>query len=300
MLEPTGVLDAAAIWLTWQALLEVNRPEEESGWKMFANSRRIAWKTGTSYGNRDAWAVGTTPEFTVGIWVGNASGEGRPDLTGVGFAAPILFDVFGLLPPTSQFRQPYDDMVQANICPHSGHIASPYCIESDTLWVPKKSLRTTNCPYHLPVNLDAEGRFRVSSECYEVHRMQRQSWFVLPPAMEWFYRSRNPAYKLLPPWKPGCWDADGRNPMQLIYPPGNVNVMIPREIGGQAGKLVLQAVHRDLHAVVFWHLNGEYLGATRAEHHLAISPSPGHKILVLVDESGHRLEQSFEVVPGRR
>ena len=299
LLEPSGVLDAAAIWLTWQALLEVNRPEEESGWKMFANARRIAWKTGTSYGNRDAWAVGTTPEFTVGIWVGNASGEGRPDLTGVGFAAPILFDVFGLLPATSFFRQPYDDMAQVNLCRLSGHIASLYCTVSDTVWVPQKSLRTLNCPYHLPVNLDSEGRFRVSSACYEVHRMQRQSWFVLPPAMEWFYRNRNPDYKPLPPWKPGCWDANERNPMQLIYPSGKVSVMIPREIGGQAGRLVLQAAHRDQHAVIFWHLNGEYLGATSGEHHLAINPLPGSQNLVLVDESGHRLEQSFEVVPGK-
>jgi penicillin-binding protein 1C len=299
LLEPTGILDAAAIWLTWEALLEVNRPEEESGWKMFANARRIAWKTGTSYGNRDAWAVGTTPEFTVGIWVGNASGEGRPDLTGVGFAAPILFDIFGLLPATSFFRQPYDDMVQENLCRRSGHIASQHCTESDTLWVPQKSLRTLNCPYHLPVNLDAEGRFRVSSMCYEVHRMQRQSWFVLPPAMEWFYRNRNPDYKPLPPWKPGCRDANERNPMQLIYPTGKVNVMIPREIGGNLGNLVLQAAHRNHEAVIFWHLNGEYLGATRGEHYLAISPPAGPQNLVLVDENGHRLSQSFEVVAGR-
>lgn len=298
-LEPTGVLDAAAIWLTWQALLEVNRPEEEAGWKMFANARQVAWKTGTSYGNRDAWAVGTTPEYTVGVWVGNASGEGRPDLTGVGFAAPILFDLFGLLPGTSSFRQPYDDMVQIQICRHSGHIAGDHCIETDTLWIPLKSLRTLNCPYHYPVNLDTEGRYRVNSSCYEVHRMQRQSWFILPPAMEWFYRTRNPDYKPLPPWKQGCSDIEGRNPMQLIYPAGRVSVMIPREISGAPGRLVLQATHHSPDAVIFWHLNGEYLGATRGEHHLAINPSPGSQYLVLVDENGYRLGQSFEVVSGR-
>jgi penicillin-binding protein 1C len=298
MLEPTGVLDASAIWVTYKALLEVNRPEEESGWKIFNNARRIAWKTGTSYGNRDAWAVGTTPEFTVGVWIGNASGEGRPNLTGVGFAAPVLFDLFGLLPHTSSFPQPYDDMVAANICRQSGHIAGAYCTETDSVWIPLKTLRTISCPYHTVVHLDATGRFRVNSDCYEVHRMQKQSWFILPPAMEWFYRAHNPDYRPLPPWYAGCDATLGRNPMQLIYPAGNVTVSIPRELGGDKGKLVLQAAHRNAEAVIFWHIDGEYIGATHTEHYLAISPAPGKRKVVLVDESGYMIEQEFTVAQG--
>jgi penicillin-binding protein 1C len=297
-LETSGVLDASSIWVTLKALQEVNRPEEESGWKMFANTRRIAWKTGTSYGNRDAWAVGTTPEYTVGVWVGNASGEGRPNLTGVGFAAPVLFDLFGLLPATSEFRLPYDDMVEANICSHSGHIASENCQETDSAWISLKGLRTLSCPYHIPVYLDSENKFRVNSSCFDVHRMQKHSWFILPPAMEWFYQTRNPDYRPLPPWKPGCIDPSDNNPMQLIYPAGNVSVMIPRELGGDKGKLVLQAAHRNAKAVIFWHLDGEYIGATRNEHYLAISPVPGKRTLVLVDENGYRLGQEFTVKQG--
>lgn len=298
-LEPVGVLDASAIWITMKALQEVNRPEEELGWKMFANNRKVAWKTGTSYGNRDAWAVGTTPGYTVGVWVGNASGEGRPSLTGVGFAAPILFDLFGLLPQTKNFSQPFDDMVMAAICRQSGHIAGMNCPETDSVWISLKGLRTLACPYHFPVHLDASGNYRVNSRCYEVRNMQAQSWFILPPAMEWFYRTRNPVYRPLPPWKPGCDDTSERNPMQLIYPAGNVNVMIPREMNGEPGRLVLQAVHSSRDAVIFWHLDGEYLGATRNEHHLATNPVPGIKKLVLVDESGYRLEQLFTVVSGK-
>lgn len=77
---------------------EVNRPEGDEAWKFYDSSLEIAWKTGTSFGNRDGWAIGTNSKYVVGVWVGNASGEGRPSLTGVGSAAPILFDVFNLLP----------------------------------------------------------------------------------------------------------------------------------------------------------------------------------------------------------
>lgn len=94
----------------FEAISRVTRPEEEGEWQYFASSKKIGWKTGTSYGNRDAWAVGATPDYAVGVWVGNCSGEGRPLMTGVGYAAPVLFEVFGLLPGSEWFAEPYDDL----------------------------------------------------------------------------------------------------------------------------------------------------------------------------------------------
>ena len=83
--------------LTLSALTEVNRPEEID-WKSIPSMQTIAWKTGTSYGFRDAWAVGVTPRYTVGVWVGNATGEGKPGLVGAQTAGPVLFDIFSYLP----------------------------------------------------------------------------------------------------------------------------------------------------------------------------------------------------------
>ena len=81
-------LSASSIWLTYEALQKVNRPESETGWQYFSSSPDLAWKTGTSFGFRDGWAVGTTPGYVVGVWTGNADGEGRPGLTGISAAAP--------------------------------------------------------------------------------------------------------------------------------------------------------------------------------------------------------------------
>jgi penicillin-binding protein 1C len=86
-----NILGAGSIWLTYNAMEEVNRPEGDEAWKFYDSSLKIAWKTGTSFGNRDAWAIGTNSRYVVGVWVGNATGEGRPTLTGVTSAAPILF-----------------------------------------------------------------------------------------------------------------------------------------------------------------------------------------------------------------
>ena len=86
----------ASIWQCFETLTELERPNQEGSWEQFSSSKTIAWKTGTSFGYRDAWAIGLNPDYLVGVWVGNADGEGRPGLTGVNVAAPLMFDAFGL------------------------------------------------------------------------------------------------------------------------------------------------------------------------------------------------------------
>ncbi|HMI05942.1 MAG TPA: penicillin-binding protein 1C, partial [Flavobacterium sp.] len=122
-----NILGAGAIWLTYNAMEEVNRPEGDEAWKFYDSSLKIAWKTGTSFGNRDAWAIGTNSRYVVGVWVGNATGEGRPTLTGVSSAAPILFDVFNLLPRKKWFATPLNDLEEVEVCRLSGYLAKDDC-----------------------------------------------------------------------------------------------------------------------------------------------------------------------------
>jgi len=98
---------AGVIWSTFNAMVEAARPDTEANWNRFSSMRRVAWKTGTSFGNRDAWSIGITPLFVVAVWVGNATGEGRPALTGIGAAAPVMFDIFATLKTGSLFPVPH-------------------------------------------------------------------------------------------------------------------------------------------------------------------------------------------------
>ncbi len=168
-LSSFGVLDAGAIWYTFQAMEEVMRPGEEFIWQAFASSKRIAWKTGTSFGFRDGWAIGVTPSHVVGVWVGNADGEGRPGLTGVSAAAPVMFDIFRLLPGQPALNTPADKLQPVLVCRQSGYRAGEYCTEKDTLAVPAAGLRSPACPYHQLIHLDATGRFRVTADCEAPH-----------------------------------------------------------------------------------------------------------------------------------
>ena len=280
-------LSKAAIWLTFEALSRANRPEEESSWMGFSSSGKIAWKTGTSWGNRDAWSVGVTRDYVVGVWVGNSDGEGRAQMTGVGYAAPVMFDVFAALPASRWFRMPVEEMVPLVVCHESGLPASRICPHRDTVWVPDIERRPDECRYHRVVHLDSEERMMVNSSCYPVEKMVEKVWFVLPPAMEWYYMKNHLDYRPLPPKHPGFDSAsENGNPIEIIYPQQGITVVTTIGLDGREQGVVVRAAHRDPHALLYWHLDDEYLGITRGDHDLIIHPRPGNHLLVAMDEGG--------------
>lgn len=293
MRSPVSV---GSVYLTYQAMADVNRPDVEAGWKAFASSGFIAWKTGTSFGFRDGWAIGTTHEYVVGVWVGNADGEGRPGLTGISAAAPLMFDVFSLLPPGEQFAIPYDDLEKVVVCHKSGYRAGLYCDEVDSMRIQKEGLKTEPCPYHQLVHLDKSRQFRVNSNCVAVNDMVHENWFVLPPGMEWYYKSKNPSYRTLPAFRSGCIDENPVNNMELIYPHENIIAYVPTNLDGTKSELVFEAAHRKPSTTIYWHLDDKFIGETKNIHQIGLDPDDGKHLLTLVDEKGETLYKSFEVV----
>ena len=280
-------LSRAAIWLAFDALSKAGRPEEESSWQGFSSRGKIAWKTGTSWGNRDAWSVGATRDYVVGVWVGNSDGEGRSTMTGVLYAAPVMFDVFAALPPSRWFDKPLDDMVPVDVCKQSGLPASRICPDVEQVWCPDVKTRPDDCPYHRMVHLDADRRYLVNSSCYPVEQMIDAVWFVLPPAMEWYYMKNHLDYRPLPPKHPN-FDAasETSSPIEIIYPQPGVTIVTTRSLEGREQGVVVRAAHTDPSAVLFWHLDDEFAGQTRGEHDLLLHPQPGRHLLVVMDSNG--------------
>lgn len=290
----------ASVYLAFDAMRSVKRPESEAGWESYMSASPIAYKTGTSFGFRDAWSVGLTRDYLVGVWVGNADGEGRPGLTGYQAAAPVMFDVFGLLPRSGWFEAPWEELVPVPVCRQSGMRLSRFCTETDTVWVPAASQETRICPYHVQVNLNESGRYRVNSRCYPVAKMVTTSRFVLPPTMARYYRTRNPFYPVLPPWMAGCEAEESEIAFELIYPHPGDKVYVPLEADDQRGNIILEATHRDGTARLYWYLDEEYLGATSALHKMTVQPKAGKHILVLMDDQGSLVNCPFEVLQSAR
>ena len=292
--ESTDPFQPGAVWQTFDALKEVNRPEEID-WKSIPSMQTIAWKTGTSYGFRDAWAVGVTPRYAVGVWVGNATGEGKPGLVGAQTAGPVLFDIFNLLPSSSWFTRPVGIFVEAEVCRKSGHLKGRFCDETDTLLVLPAGLRTEACPYHHLVTLSADESQRIYENCANTEPTLRKSWFTLPPVWEWYYKQHHPEYKPLPPFKAGCGE-DTFQPMQFIYPPMNARIKLPKQLDGSKGFLTVELAHNNPNATVFWHLDETYQAQTQDFHKISLQPAAGKHSLTAVDGEGNTISTTFFVV----
>lgn len=284
---------AAAVWQTFNAIKELNRPEEID-WRGIPSMQTVAWKTGTSFGFRDAWAVGVTPRYVVGVWVGNANGEGKAGLVGARTAGPILFDVFNILPKSVWFQTPYDDLIEAEVCRISGHLSGRFCEEIDTLLICPNGLKSKVCPYHTSVTLSQDEQYRIYQHCAGNERTIAKSWFVLPPAWEWYYKQRHPQYKPLPPFKAGC-GGDSEMPMQFIYPQKNARISLPKQLDGSKGSLTFELAHNNSNAVVFWHLDEDYISTTRDFHTVTLSPTPGQHSITVVDNEGHSLSIRIDI-----
>ena len=287
----TYIWDKGAVWQTFNALKEVNRPEEID-WKSIPSMQAIAWKTGTSYGFRDAWAVGVTPRYAIGVWVGNATEEGKPGLVGAQTAGPVLFDIFNYLPASSWFERPTGVFVDAEVCRQSGHLKGRFCEETDTVLILPAGLRTDACPYHHLITLAADEKHRVYENCANTEPTFQKSWFTLPPVWEWYYKQHHPEYRPLPPFKAGCGE-DTFQPMQFIYPPINAHIRLPKQLDGSKGFLTVELAHTDPNATVFWHLDDTYLMQTQDFHKISLQPTSGKHSLTAVDGEGNTVSTTF-------
>ncbi|MFV9551719.1 penicillin-binding protein 1C [Algibacter sp. PT7-4] len=288
------LFDAASIYLTYESLKEVNRPESDESWEFFDDSKHIAWKTGTSFGFRDAWAIGSTKDYVVGVWVGNADGEGRPGLVGVQTAAPILFDVFNLLPNSNWFDKPFDEMQQVFICKQSGYRASQYCINVEEKHIQISGLKTKPCPYHILVHLDKNETYQVNSSCENLDQIKHKSWFVLPPLMAHYYKTKNPFYKPLPKFKNDCL-GEHLITIEFIYPNKNNTVFLPKDFNGETNNLILKIAHSKPESTVFWYIDNTFIGSTKTLHELAVKPKQGKHTVTVIDEFGNEAKQTFEI-----
>ncbi len=272
------IFSASSIYYTFESMRSLRRPEEESGWEFFTGNRNIAWKTGTSFGNRDAWAVGVNKDYAVAVWVGNATGEGRPAIIGTSAAGPILFEIFSYLPKSDNWEVPHDDLQELEICLLSGDRATPHCEEVEVQLVPITIRETKPCSYHKTVFIKDDDGY--------VHS---EKIFVLPPVMEYYHKKSKISSKFIT-----STNYSAKNEMlDFIYPNANSILTIPKDLDLKYQKIVFSAVHRKDRVKLFWHLNNNYIGETITSHQMEYIPQSGLNVLSIVDEMGNKKTITF-------
>jgi penicillin-binding protein 1C len=212
------LMSAGAAWIV-RAILEANpRPGYASDTFITSGKARVAWKTGTSYGFRDAWALGATRRYTIGVWVGRPDGTPMPGQYGAVTALPLLFQAVDSLPrPASNLFAdlPPAEVSEAEVCWPLGSAFDParpqVCHEKRKAWVLNGVIPTTLpdrdaatwAAADMRVRIDAASGRRLSADCHAAR--ERQVDIARWPALAYPWLSRAERQRSsLPPLAANC------------------------------------------------------------------------------------------------
>lgn len=269
------VFSPATAYLVTRILSGLERPDMPNNFEYALTLPRVAYKTGTSYGRRDAWCIGYSAAYTVGVWMGNVSNRGNPDLVGSRSAAPLLLDVFtSIAGPAEKAILPAPPSVRTRqVCALSGRPPGPHCDRLiDDLFIDRVS-DASPCAMCGEFLVSPDGRESYCATCLGDHAYTTVVFPQYPPELLHFWRTRGVRRTMAPPHHPACTRVfAGEGPAILSPSDGMTYYLVAHD-----QKLVLQAgsgvdvrEHR-------WYVNDRYLGAKQ----------PGERIFVTLSEGAH-------------
>ncbi len=296
VIDGERLLSREACYITTEILSELRRPDLPSVWDWTVDMPKIAWKTGTSYGRRDAWSIGYTPDYTVGVWAGNFDGTGVPELVGAETAAPILFQIFRELESGLDrrwFTQP-DGVERRQVCAVSGMALSEYCSQAATeLFIPGKS-PSKRCDMHRPILVDKETGYRLCSRCRSGRNAESRIVEIWPAEIaSWLAQNGHPVDSI-PEHNPDCSKIlSGEAP--VISSPQEAEYKIRQGVDPMYQQILLNA-HVPNHVnKIFWFLDKELIFAGSPERKVFITPQPGKHTVVCSDGEGRSSQVRFVV-----
>ncbi|UNP90630.1 penicillin-binding protein 1C [Aeromonas encheleia] len=286
------LLSPGAAWIIWQILSAQGRADQPFASEATGRVNRLAWKTGTSYGYRDSWALGVSGRWTIGVWLGRPDGTPLPGFYGQSAAIPLLLSVYSRLGDNSPLPVQPNTVSEANICWPLGRreraTLPEACLQHQRAWLlEERDPPTLPDPMDWPsplrkVALTAEGKPTLARCGNASDSVWRALW---PLSLEpW----RDPAERRGALLASGCAgearEADLQAPIRIVAL-GEGNLirsqryrLQPRVLGG-IGK-------------PHWFLNGQRL---RWDGDQVLSEA-GRYQLVVVDEAGNsdRIEFRLE------
>ncbi len=291
------LLNEGACYIISELLSQLRRPDLPASWEFSMHLPKIAWKTGTSYGHRDAWSIGYTPRYTIGVWVGNFDGKGAPALVGAEVAAPILFSLFTALEKSADdrwFVQPAS-VSRRQVCAVSGMPLSKNCASVKTeLYLPGIS-PNQQCNIHQLILVDKKTGTRLCSHCRIGRKYEEkivEQWPV--EIATWLERNGYPIEKI-PEHFVGCSKlASGEKPV-ILSPSDNAEFKIRPTVALKYQKILLDASVSNRSKKIFWFLNGKLIYSGTPAQKVFVTPKIGSHNLTCMDDEGRSSEVKFNV-----
>jgi penicillin-binding protein 1C len=296
--EPRQVLSPGATWLTRRVLARRDRPDFPARRELSGAPAQIHWKTGTSWGRRDAWAAGSGPTHTAVVWLGNVDATPSADLVGADTAAPLLFDLLEALhpgrPPHS--TGPPADLVPVESCAWSGYLPSPACPTRREILALRTQVPTKTCPYHVAVDVDLERGLALNPSCRGNRPWQTSFFLQLPTTVARFLSERHRSLPAPPNLAPECLAAGGGRPPTILTPPSGQVIVLVRGLPDDRQEVPLEAESPRPGGRLSWWIDGRWLGTVVPPERLWWTPEPGEHELTVIDESGAATRRRVQVV----
>jgi len=285
--EPAGVkiLSPAATFMVNETLSKVNRPDFPLNWESTVHLPKIAWKTGTSYGRRDAWSIGYNLRYTVGVWIGNFSGIGVPELSGANVATPLLFKVFNTIDYDDDgpwFSQPADCDMRM-VCSETGLPPADFCTHLVTDYFIPLVSTANKCDNREEVFISADGKISYCRACLPASGYKKKWYTVIPPEMKEYYDLNHIAYEAIPPHNPMCERVFKEGAPMVTSPSNGSEYLINRK---DPEPLMLRCRVTNDVARVYWYINDKFYRASEARGAAFFVPDEGPVKISCTDDKG--------------
>ena len=295
--DTTRLFSPEASYIISEILTELQRPDFPSSWEFSPDIPRVAWKTGTSYGRKDAWSMGYNPEFTVGVWAGNFTGEPSPDLVGADIAAPILFEIFEVI--TSGRDDAWFEMPQGvgtrEVCAVSGMIPTGACQATiSELFIPGVSPMTP-CSIHKEIMVDPKSGYRLCRHCAEGSKAARVMVEDWPAKIATWLVASGRAISSVPEHNPDCTGMPMGDRPIITSPNDDALYVIRGHVPTNLQRISLEASAATGANFLFWFIDGEFYARAEIGHRVFYAPEPGAHNLTCTDDAGRSTSLIFHV-----
>ena len=296
------LLSPGAAWAVAEILTDLRRPDLPDAWDITRGVPEVAWKTGTSYGHRDAWAVGWSGRYAIGVWVGNFDGKPVLGISGSQHAAPLLFDLFraverqGGSGAASAPRRPSSVRLETiEVCAESHELPGPYCPRRVAVeYLPGRS-RLLSCSYHRRALVDAATGELLTGECVETRPHAFRLLTVFPPELAAWARSQGQPVADLPRLRAGCEGIPGGGGPKIVSPDGATAYRLRRDAPPQFQRIPLVAQAGPGTTRLFWYQDGVLVAANAPAEKLFLPGERGEHRLVVTDDLGRSNAVRYKV-----
>jgi penicillin-binding protein 1C len=293
-LHAKRILSPAAAFLVNDILSKVNRPDFPLNWQSTVHLPRIAWKTGTSYGRRDAWSIGYNRHYTVGVWCGNFSARGVPELSGANTATPLLFKIFNSIDydaDESWFEKPAD-CDERLVCSRSGLLPGAYCDHLVTAYYIPGVSSAKRCEHVLEMLVSPDEKISYCRSCAPPNGYKKKLYEIIPPEMQRYYEDNHMAYQKIPPHNPRCEKIFREGGPVIVSPAAGTEYLISRK---DPEPLQLRCNAGNEVSRIYWYINDRFYKSSDARAAQFFMPEEGPVKISCTDDQGRNRDIRIRV-----